>query len=159
MADGEVSMRHAGAVQLLEKPSWSHRIGARKTPRSPGTCVLGLFSQVPVPCRVFRRKKCDQKKRDEDSAWCWCLNRWDEKEGCAERIARVGTLSQNGYGENINASKRAKPDSMNSNRFPETSRLGNQVIFAGVISSDPAASRDRAQASRCRRVRTYNAAK
>ena len=28
----------------------------------------------------------------------WESNRWVIKEGCAERIARVGTLSQNGYG-------------------------------------------------------------
>ena len=130
----------------------------KDTTFSRDLCFRAIFtSPGTMPC--ISTKKCDQKKRDEDSAWCWCLNRWDEKEGCAERIARVGTLSQNGYGENINASKRAKPDSMNSNRFPETSRLGNQVIFAGVISSDPAASRDRRQASRCRRVRTYNAAK
>ena len=32
-----------------------------------------------------------------------------EKEGCAERIARVGTLSQNGYGESYVAQKRANP--------------------------------------------------
>ena len=30
-------------------------------------------------------------------------NRWDTKEGCAERIARCGTLSQNGYGDDKSA--------------------------------------------------------
>ena len=35
-----------------------------------------------------------------------------QKEGCAERIAPIGTLSQNGYGESIGTHKRAmgKPD-------------------------------------------------
>ena len=35
-----------------------------------------------------------------------------QKEGCAERIAPIGTLSQNGYGESMGTHKRAmgKPD-------------------------------------------------
>ena len=32
-----------------------------------------------------------------------------KKEGCAERIARVGTLSQNGYGENMERRKGTVP--------------------------------------------------
>ena len=35
-----------------------------------------------------------------------------QKEGCAERIAPIGTLSQNGYGESMGTHKRTmgKPD-------------------------------------------------
>ena len=35
-----------------------------------------------------------------------------QKEGCAERIAPIGTLSQNGYGEDLGTHKRTmgKPD-------------------------------------------------
>ena len=78
----------------------------KDTTFSRDLCFRAIFtSPGTMPC--IPTKKCDQKNRDEDSAWCWCLNRWDEKEGCAERIARVGTLSQNGYGEYLTAPKRA----------------------------------------------------
>ena len=39
-------------------------------------------------------------------------NPGDIKEGCAERIARFGTLSQNGYGDNKGRSKGTDPGAL-----------------------------------------------
>jgi len=53
-------------------------------------------------CAATNKKKCARRIRTHAA----------QKEGCAERIAPIGTLSQNGYGEEHGTHKRAmgKPD-------------------------------------------------
>ena len=53
-------------------------------------------------CAATNKKKCARRIRTHAA----------QKEGCAERIAPIGTLSQNGYGEDHGTHKRTmgKPD-------------------------------------------------
>ena len=86
------------AVQKRWKPS---------TPWTASTC-LGWLGRLRKSGNLGGRTTCQfLKKLTSETGPSQGSNRWDTKEGCAERIARVGTLSQNGYGDCKMREKRA----------------------------------------------------
>ena len=62
----------------------------------PSSLNFGSSTQFFAPVRG----QLNVLARGGKKGLSWELNRCDKKEGCAERIARFGTLSQNGYGDN-----------------------------------------------------------
>ena len=74
----------------------------------------GVFNEV-WPSAKTRYRTCVQIGRAKllaQNSPGWDSNRPGIKEGCAERIARFGTLSQNGYGDNKGRSKGTDPGAL-----------------------------------------------